>query len=65
MLERLKLWRTWLAIAALIVFCAKQFGGWDIEETVNNLLNVLLPALVAVGIVTNPGEGKATGHRGN
>ena len=53
-LERFKSWALWVAIAALIVFCVKEFGGVDISETMNGLLDVLLPILVAFGIVNNP-----------
>ena len=53
-LERFKSWAVWMSLAALIVFCAKEFGGVDISETVNGLLDVLLPLLVAFGIVNNP-----------
>ena len=52
--ERWKSWALWTSVAALIVFCVKEFGGMDISETVNGLLNVLLPVLVAFGIVNNP-----------
>ena len=53
-LERFKSWAVWLSLAALIVFCVKEFGGVDISETMNGLLDVLLPVLVAFGIVNNP-----------
>lgn len=53
-LERFKSWALWVAIAALVVFCVKEFYGVDISETVNGLLDVLLPVLVAFGIVNNP-----------
>jgi uncharacterized membrane protein len=53
-LERFKSWALWVSIAALIVFCVKEFAGVDISETVNGLLDVLLPILVAFGIVNNP-----------
>ena len=53
-LERFKSWAVWLSIASLIVFCVKEFGGVDISGTVDGLLNVLLPVLVAFGIVNNP-----------
>lgn len=53
-LARFKSWALWLAIAALVVFCVKEFGGVDISHTVDGLLNVLLPVLVAFGIVNNP-----------
>ena len=51
---RFKSWALWLAIGALIVFCVKEFAGVDISGTVNGLLDVLLPVLVAFGIVNNP-----------
>ena len=53
-LNRFKSWAVWLSIGALIVFCAKEFCGIDISETVNGFLDVLLPLLVAFGIVNNP-----------
>ena len=53
-LQRFKSWALWLAIGALVVFCVKQFAGIDISETVDGLLNVLLPVLVGFGIVNNP-----------
>lgn len=53
-LERFKSWALWVSIAALVVFCVKEFGGIDISDTVNGLLDVLLPVLVAFGIVNNP-----------
>lgn len=53
-MERFKSWALWTAIAALVVFCVKEFIGVDISDTVDGLLNVLLPVLVAFGIVNNP-----------
>ena len=53
-LERFKSWALWLAIAALVVFCVKEFAGIDISDKVNGLMDVLLPILVAFGIVNNP-----------
>ncbi|SMC40950.1 phage holin [Papillibacter cinnamivorans] len=52
--NRFKSWALWLAVASLVVFCVKEFLKVDISETVNGLLNVLLPVLVAFGIVNNP-----------
>ena len=52
--NRLKSWALWTSIAALIVFCTKEFAGIDIEPTVNGLLNVMLPVLVGLGIINNP-----------
>ena len=53
-LGRFKSWAVWLSFGALIVFCAKEFWGVDISGTVDGLLDVLLPLLVAFGIVNNP-----------
>lgn len=53
-LNRFKSWAVWVSLGALIVFCVKEFAGVDIAETVDGLLNVLLPVLVAFGIVNNP-----------
>lgn len=53
-LNRFKSWAVWLSIGALVVFCVKEFIGVDISGTVDGLLNVLLPVLVAFGIVNNP-----------
>lgn len=57
-ISRFKSWAVWVAMGALIVFCAKEFGGIDISDTVNGLLDVLLPLLVAFGIVNNPTDNK-------
>ena len=52
--EKMRSWALWVALAALIVFCVKEFAGVDISDTVNGLLDVLLPVLVGFGIVKNP-----------
>lgn len=54
MRNRFKSWALWTSIAALIVFCVKEFADIDIQETVDGLLNVLLPVLVSFGIINNP-----------
>lgn len=54
MQNRFKSWALWTSIAALIIFCVKTFAHIDISEEVNGLLDVLLPVLVAFGIVNNP-----------
>ncbi len=54
MAERFKSWALWLSLAALLVFCVKEFAGIDISATVNGFLDVLLPVLVAFGVVNNP-----------
>jgi uncharacterized membrane protein len=53
-IKRFRSWALWLAIGALVVFCVKEFTGIDIGNTVDGLLNVLLPVLVGFGIVNNP-----------
>ena len=55
-LSRFKSWAVWVSIGALIVFCVKEFAGIDISSTVDGFLNVLLPLLVAFGIVNNPAD---------
>ena len=52
--NRFKSWALWLSIAALITFCVKTFSGIDISEQLNALLNLLLPILMAFGIVNDP-----------
>ena len=54
MQNRFKSWALWTSIAALIIFCVKTFANIDISEEVNGFLDVLLPVLVAFGIVKNP-----------
>lgn len=56
MQNRLKSWALWVSIAALVVFCVKEFAGIDISNTVDGLLNVLCPVLVGFGIINNPTE---------
>ncbi len=53
-MHRFKSWALWVSVAALVVFCAKEFIGIDIQHTVDGLLNVLLPVLVGFGIINNP-----------
>lgn len=52
--NRLKSWALWVSIAALVVFCVKEFAGLDISDTVNGLLDVLCPVLVGFGIINDP-----------
>ena len=52
--NRFRSWALWVSIAALVVFCVKEFAGVDISSTVNGPLDVLLPVLVGFGIVNNP-----------
>ncbi len=53
-LGRFRSWAVWVSLAALAVFCAKTFLGVDIADVTDGLLNVLLPCLVAFGIVNDP-----------
>ena len=55
---RFKSWALWLSLASLIVFCIKEFAGIDVSDTVDGFMNVLLPVLVAFGIVNNPTDRK-------
>lgn len=52
--NRFKSWALWLSVAALVVYVIKTIWGLDISEQVNGFLDVLLPVLVAFGIVNNP-----------
>lgn len=52
--NRFKSWALWLSVAALIVYVVKTIWGLDLSEQVNGFLDVLLPVLVAFGIVNNP-----------
>ena len=58
MQNRFKSWALWTSVAALIVFCVKEFAGLDIGNAVDGLLNVLLPVLVGFGIINNPTDSK-------
>ncbi len=55
-LKRFKSWAVWVSVVALVVFCVKEFTGIDISNEADGLLNVLLPVLVAFGIVNNPAD---------
>ena len=57
--KRFKSWALWLSIGALVVFCVKEFVGIDIGDTVDGFLNVLLPVLVAFGVVNNPTDSES------
>ena len=52
--NRFKSWALWVSIGALVVFCVKTFAGIDISDTVNGLLDVVLPVVIALGIINNP-----------
>ena len=52
--NRFKSWGLWLSVAALVVYVVKTIWKVDILQTVDGLLNVLLPVLMAFGIINNP-----------
>lgn len=52
--SRWKSWALWTSMTALIAFCLKEFGGIDVGNKLDGLLNVLLPVLVAFGVINNP-----------
>ena len=52
--NRFKSWALWTSIAALAVWCVKEFGGIDISSDMNAFLNVALPVVVSLGIINNP-----------
>lgn len=52
--KKYKSWALWVAVAALVVFCVKEFAGVDVSATADGLLNVALPVLVGFGIINNP-----------
>ena len=54
MQNRFRSWALWLSVAALIVYVIKMIWGLDVSKQVNGFLDVLLPVLVAFGIVNNP-----------
>ena len=58
MQNRFKSWALWLSVAALGVYVVKTVWGLDISQQVNGFLDVLLPVLVAFGIVNNPTDGE-------
>ena len=47
-------WAVWLAMAALITYCVRLFFKLDVGPVVDGMMNVLLPVLMALGIVNNP-----------
>lgn len=51
---RYKSWTLWLALAALVAYIVKALWQVDISETLNTVMELLLPILVAFGIVNNP-----------
>ena len=58
MQNRIKSPVLWMSIAALVAFCVKEFFGLDLDDKINGFLNVLLPVLVAFGVVNNPTDGE-------
>ena len=58
MQNRFRSWALWLSVAALVVYVVRTVWGLDIGPQVNGFLDVLLPVLVAFGIVNNPTDGE-------
>ena len=56
--NRFKSWALWTSIAALVVWCVKEFGGIDISSDMNAFLNVALLVVVSLGIINNPTDGE-------
>lgn len=56
MKEKMRSWPLWLAIAALLAFCVKQFSGMDIGPVVDEFMDLLLPVLIGFGIINNPND---------
>ena len=52
--NRFKSWALWTSIAALVVFLVQQFAGIDISSPVNEIMTLVLPILVAFGIINDP-----------
>lgn len=52
--SRWKSWALWLALASLVAFVVLNATGIDISEPMNTGLNLLLPVLVAFGIINDP-----------
>lgn len=52
--NRFKSWALWMSIAALVVFLVQQFAGIDISSPVNEIMTLVLPILVAFGIINDP-----------
>ncbi len=44
----------WTALGALVIYCAKWLFDLDLGDTVNGLMEVLLPTLSAMGILISP-----------
>lgn len=47
-------WAVWLALAALITYCVRLFFNLDVGPMINSFMDVLLPVLMAFGIINNP-----------
>lgn len=52
--NRLRSWPLWTGIAALVIYVVKMSTGYDLGPIWNELSELLLPVLVAFGVVNNP-----------
>ncbi len=55
MRNRFKSWPLWTSIFALVVFCLKMYFGYELPGA-DQLINLVLPVVVGLGIVNNPGD---------
>jgi uncharacterized membrane protein len=53
-LKRFKSKTLWVAIIALIAFLVKEISGVEIGDTLNTVLNLVTPILVALGLLNDP-----------
>ena len=49
-----KSWAVWTSLAGLVAYIARTVFGHDIAPWLTGLLDVLLPVLIAFGIINNP-----------
>lgn len=49
-----KSWAVWTSLAGLVAYIARTVFGQDIAPWLTGLLDVLLPVLIAFGIINNP-----------
>lgn len=52
--RKLRNWLVWMAMARLITFIVRQATGLDISDTMNELLIILFPLMVSLGVLNDP-----------
>lgn len=55
-------WGLWVSLAALVAYVARTIFHVDIVEWLDGFMAVLLPVLIAFGIVNNPNTRGALGY---